>query len=105
MRVDNANHFPQIFRRSVIRGIEPKLFVRLRGDVPAWEVLLRAPYDQQQPAALAGILRCRVRLDRDDDVFSHDQLLETKLTAGNPPKLSSLLSPKRNLHDDRQPLH
>lgn len=38
MRVDNADHLAQVFRRGVVLWIKSELFVRLRGDIPAREI-------------------------------------------------------------------
>lgn len=105
MWMDNSYHLAHVFCSDVVLRIELELFVQLRGDVPAREVLLRPPNSQQQAATLFRVLRRRVRLHGRNDVFSHDQHRAMRETAGNPPKESSSFSPKRNLQHDRQPLH
>ena len=102
--MNDTDHLAQVFRRSVVLRIKPKLFVRLRGDVPTREVLLRSANGQQQAAALFRVLFSRMRLYRAQNVFAHGQLRAISDTAGNPPWGSSSFSPKRNLQDDRQPL-
>jgi hypothetical protein len=55
MRVNDADHLAQVFRRGVILWIQPELFVGISGDVPAREVLLCTADCQQQAAALTWI--------------------------------------------------
>lgn len=51
MRVDDTDHLSQVFRCGVVLWIKSELFVRLRGDIPAREVLLLAADGQQQAMA------------------------------------------------------
>src|SRR5471030_2447037 len=94
--MNHTDYFADILGHSIFLRVDSELFIWLAGDVPARVILLLAANAQQQPAALFRVLGCRMSLYRAQNVFVHGQLRAIKLTAGKPPKLSSLPAPNRH---------